>query len=80
MDSSGDWCLAVHIQPGAKATEFTGLYGERAKIRLAAAPVNGKANQALIVWVAQHLGLAKSQVTIVRGHSARKKTLAIKGL
>ncbi len=80
MDSSGDWRLDVHVQPGAKTTEFTGLYGERAKIRLAAPPVDGKANHALISWVAQNLGLSKAQVRIVRGQSARKKTLAIKGL
>ncbi len=76
-EKSGGWRLFVHVQPGAKTTEFVGLHGGRAKIRLAAPPVDGKANKALIAWVAKRLGVPKLQVTIVRGQNARKKTLAI---
>ena len=80
QDSSGAWCLAVHVQPGAKQTEFVGLHGDRAKIRVAAAPVDGKANKALVAWVAKALGVPKKHVEIVRGQSGRQKRLTIKGL
>ena len=61
---TGDGCisLTLHIQPGAKRTEFAGLHGDALKIRLAAPPVDGKANEALIKFIAETLGLARSAV------------------
>ena len=54
--------LTLHIQPGARKTEVVGLHGDALKIRLAAPPVDGKANAALIAFIADRLGLAKSAV------------------
>jgi uncharacterized protein (TIGR00251 family) len=53
--------LTLHIQPGAKRTEVAGLYGDALKIRLAAPPVDGKANAALISFLAERLGVAKTE-------------------
>lgn len=71
--------LTLHIQPGAKKTEFAGLHGDALKIRLAAPPVDGKANEALIRFIADTLGLAKSAVTLKSGQTSRRKVLEICG-
>jgi len=77
--ADGRITLTLHIQPGAKKTEFSGLHGDALKIRLAAPPVDGKANEALIRFVADSLGLAKSNVNLKSGHASRRKVLEIQG-
>ena len=69
--------LTLHIQPGAKKTEVSGLHGDALKIRLAAPPVDGKANSALIQFVADRLGLAKSAVSLKSGQASRRKVLEV---
>jgi len=69
--------LTLHIQPGAKKTEVAGLYGDALKIRLAAPPVDGKANAALLAFVADRLGLAKSAVVLKSGQTSRRKVLEV---
>jgi hypothetical protein len=69
--------LTLHIQPGAKKTEVAGLHGEALKIRLAAPPVDGKANAALIDFVAERLGVAKSAVSVKSGQTSRRKVLEV---
>jgi len=75
----GNGCitLTLHIQPGAKKTEVAGCYGDALKIRLAAPPVDGKANAALIGFVAERLGLAKSALTLKSGQTSRRKVLEV---
>ena len=70
--------LTLHIQPGAKKTEVVGIHGDALKIRLAAPPVDGKANAALIAFVADRLGLTKSAVSVKSGHSSRRKVLEVR--
>jgi len=65
--------IHVHAQPGAKRTEVAGLYGDCIKVRLASPPVDGKANECLIEFLARRLGVKRSQVTIIRGMSSRRK-------
>lgn len=77
--SDGRITLTLHIQPGAKKTEFAGRHGDALKIRLAAPPVDGKANEALIRFVAETLGLAKSAVNLKSGQTSRRKVLEIVG-
>jgi uncharacterized protein (TIGR00251 family) len=72
--------LRLHIQPGAKRTEVVGLHGEALKIRLAAPPVDGKANACLIGFLADQLGIAKSSVSLVSGESSRAKRVRIDGV
>jgi len=71
--------LTLHIQPGAKKTEVAGVHGDALKIRLAAPPVDGKANAALIAFVADRLGLAKSAVRLKSGQTSRRKVLEVTG-
>lgn len=71
--------LTLHIQPGAKKTEVAGVHGDALKIRLAAPPVDGKANAALIAFVADRLGLAKSAVSLKSGQTSRRKVLEVAG-
>jgi uncharacterized protein (TIGR00251 family) len=75
--ADGRITLTLHIQPGAKKTEFAGLHGDALKIRLAAPPVDGKANEALVKFVAETLGIARSEVTIKSGHTSRRKVVEI---
>ena len=76
-EGDGRLTLTLHIQPGAKKTEVAGLYGDALKIRLAAPPVDGKANAALIEFVAARLGLARSAVSLKSGQTSRRKVLAV---
>jgi uncharacterized protein (TIGR00251 family) len=71
--------LTLHIQPGAKKTEFAGQHGDALKIRLAAPPVDGKANEALLKFIAETLGLAKSAVSLKSGQTSRRKVIEVDG-
>ncbi len=76
-ENGGITTLTLHVQPGAKKTETAGLYGDALKIRLAAPPVDGKANAALIEFIAARLGLGKASVMLKSGQGSRRKVLAI---
>jgi uncharacterized protein (TIGR00251 family) len=69
--------LTLHVQPGARRTEVAGTHGDALKIRLAAPPVDGKANAALIEFIAARLTLPKSAVRLVGGQTSRRKILEI---
>lgn len=72
--------LEVHVQPGAKRSEFAGRHGERIKIRLAAPAVENKANEALVAFLARHYGVPKRNVRIAGGLKSRQKRIVIEGL
>ncbi|XUX00858.1 MAG: DUF167 domain-containing protein [Dehalogenimonas sp.] len=72
--------IDIHVQPGARKTEVVGLYGEAVKIKVAATPERGIANEALIDFIAERLGIAKSAVKLVRGRTGRHKTITVKGM
>ncbi len=72
--------LAVQVQPKAARNEIAGETEGRLKVRLTAPPVEGKANKALVKFLAKRLGLAGSRIVIVRGHKSRRKDLLIAGL
>jgi uncharacterized protein (TIGR00251 family) len=69
--------LVLHIQPGVQRTEVVGVYDNALKIRLAAPPVDGKANTALIKFVAERLGVPKSAVHLKSGKTAQRKVLEV---
>jgi len=71
--------LELHVQPGAKRSEFAGRHGERIKLRLAAPPVDGKANAALIEFLADYFGVPRRNIKIVSGIRSRTKRVAIEG-
>ena len=77
--ADGRITLTLHIQPGAKKTETAGLHGDALKIRLAAPPVEGKANEALIKFIAEALKLPKSAVNLKSGQTSRRKVLEVQG-
>ena len=67
------------MQPGAARSEFAGEHGGRLKVRLAARAVDGKANEALIQFLAFHYGVPKRNVRIVSGLKSRQKRVEIDG-
>jgi len=77
-DGAG-WLLDLHVQPGAKSTSVAGEHGGRLKLKIAAPPVDNKANAHLLAWLAAQLGLPKSAVRLVRGETSRQKTVAVCG-
>lgn len=82
---SQPWCsvipqgirLAVQIMPHAKKSEVVGLLDDALKIRLQAQPIEGKANEALIRYVATRLNLPKSAVQITHGLTNKRKILEV---
>ena len=72
--------LHVHAQPGAKRTEFAGLHGDAIKIRVHAPPVDGKANEELIRFLAESFSISASNVTLVRGDKSRTKVFDLAGV
>jgi uncharacterized protein (TIGR00251 family) len=79
MTGDGRTTLTLHIQPGAKKSEFAGLHGDALKVRLAAPPVDGKANEALLRFMAEALGIPKSAVNLKSGQASRRKVLEVAG-
>lgn len=69
--------LAVSVVPNAKRTGADGLHDGALRVRLAAPPVDGKANELLLQWVAKELDLPHRAVTLARGLSSRRKWLEI---
>lgn len=72
--------LSVRVQPRAARSEITGLLGDRIRIRLAAPPVDGAANEALVRFLADTLGVPARAVTIAAGHASRSKTVVAAGV
>jgi uncharacterized protein (TIGR00251 family) len=72
--------IQVSVQPRASRTEIAGLHGDAVKIRLAAPPVDGAANDALVDFLAEALQVPRSSVAITAGHSARRKVVTVDGL
>jgi uncharacterized protein (TIGR00251 family) len=75
-----DVLLEVRVQPRASRNEFAGLMGERLRVRLNAPPVDGRANTALVDFVADACGLPRARVTLDRGTTGRDKRLRLHGL
>ncbi len=75
--SSGEWRLAVWVQPGAKKAGIAGEYQGSLRVRIAAPAVDNKANRALTDFIAKRLGLKRRQVSLASGHTSRKKVLLI---
>jgi uncharacterized protein (TIGR00251 family) len=74
------YILALHCQPGAKKTEIQGEHDGRLKIRLAAPPVEGKANDALIAWLSKILKINRSHIELLAGDLSRLKRVKVSGV
>lgn len=69
--------LNLHVQPKASKDEWAGLHGERLKLRIKAPPIDGRANQHLLKFIAGEFGVSKSSCILVSGESGREKRVAI---
>ena len=79
-------CLSVHgngvllqlsVMPNAKRTEVDGLHDGALRVRLAVPPIDGRANEVLVAWLAKQLGVPRRDVELLRGESGRRKQVAI---
>jgi uncharacterized protein len=71
--------LTLHIQPGAKRSEIVGLHGEALKIKLAAPPIEGRANDALLKFIADLFAVPLRNVELKQGGQSRHKVVAVSG-
>lgn len=72
--------MTVHAIPRARRTALDGMHNGALRIRLAAPPADGAANDALVTFLAEALGVARSRVAIVRGAASRTKTVSVTGV
>ena len=79
QDTKDGAILTVHIQPKASTTECVGIHGDAIKIRVAAPPVDGAANEELIRFLARRLSIPSSSVRILSGATGRHKRVLVKG-
>ena len=72
--------VRIHLSPGARRSEITGRHGDCWKVRVAAQPERGRANDALEELLARTLGVPRAGVRVVAGHAARTKVVEVEGL
>lgn len=81
---AGGVTLAVRAQPGAKKTTIVGVYGEgdtaQLKIAVQAPPLEGRANEALVAFLAETFGIPKRSVELVSGELSRSKVFLLSGV
>jgi uncharacterized protein (TIGR00251 family) len=79
-EQNGHVTFKVRVVPRASKNQIVGVEGDAVKIRLAAPPVEGKANEALVKFLAALLDLPRSSIEIVAGQSSRNKVIRIRGV
>lgn len=72
--------LDIHAVPRASRNTIDGEHGGALKVRLQAPPVDGKANETLIAFLSEQLGIPKRRITLVSGQTGRRKRVAITGM
>lgn len=72
--------IRLRVQPRAARTEVVGAHGDALRVRLTAAPVDGAANEALVRFLAERLGVARNTVRLVAGETARTKVVSVEGI
>jgi len=75
-----DIILKVYLQPKSSKNEMVGPYRDGIKVKVTAPPIEGKANEALIRFLAKEFRISPSCIEIIRGHRSREKTLRISGV
>lgn len=70
--------LTLYVQPGAKHNEIVGMHGNALKIKLATPPIEGRANKALLRFIATLFEVPLSHITLKRGTKSRQKTIEIR--
>ncbi len=79
LSSIKDTIVKIYLQPKSSKNEIVGPYRDGIKVKVTAPPMEGKANEALIRFLAKALGIPQSQIEILKGHHSREKTLRISG-
>lgn len=72
--------IVVTVSPGASRSELVGRHGDGWKVRVAAAPERGRANEALLALLAEKLGLPRSRLAVVAGQTSRRKIVEVERL
>ena len=72
--------IKIYLQPKSSKNEMLGPYRDGIKVKVTAPPIEGKANEALIRFLAKKFGIPPSCIEILKGHHSREKTLKISGL
>ena len=80
VSSDGSFVLKVQVQPGAGKTALVGRHGDALKVKVAAPPEHGRANDACAALIAELLGIKTSDVALSSGGSSRSKRFAVSGL
>ena len=80
QDANDGVVLSLHVHPGAGVTAVVGRHGDALKVRVAAPPTGGRANDAVVALVAKSFGLASADVELVSGASSRQKRVRLGGL
>lgn len=79
-ESNGSATFAVRVVPRASKNQIVGMQGDEFRIRLKAPPVEGKANDALVRFLADILKIGRGQIELVSGYTARRKIIRVRGL
>lgn len=79
-EADGGVLLPVRVVPGASVDAIRGIHGDALRVAVRAAPERGRANQAVLALLARALGVKKSTVRIVSGHTSRNKRVRVDGL
>ena len=72
--------VRLRVSPGANSAHVVGRHGEAWKVRVAAPPEGGRANEAVVRLLAETLSLSRDAVTLVSGHGARDKIVQLTGI
>jgi len=72
--------LRLRVSPGARRSEIVGRHGDGWKVRVAAPPEGGRANEAVLDVLAERLNVPRRALTIVSGHTAREKVVELEGI
>ena len=72
--------LSIYVQPQAKTTAIAGEFNGMLKIKVAAPPVDGAANEAVTDWIAQKLGIRSHDIQLIRGQTSRIKVFEVSGI
>ena len=79
-EAHGAVTFAVKVIPRASKNQIAGIEGDAVKIRLNAPPVEGKANEALVAFLAENLGVPRAYIEIILGETSRRKVVRVRGI
>jgi uncharacterized protein (TIGR00251 family) len=79
-DKKGFLSVTLQVQPRARKSEIVGVHGAALKVKIAASPVDGEANEELIRFFSKFFGVPKSSINLKQGAASRHKVLEIEGV